>query len=191
MSQELVENIIKSLERLSESDDQDMASVFLSALSSAKASASRALIPNTKVGSLARYSVAASASSTLKAYLASDARTAYRDGLVREVLAAAFKLAPPSAARKSDGVPDVAAPEGWTRDGGGFFTRQTQLGQAEIIFNPHMPGGDWSLMIGNLPVGFGSTPEANKLLLARIVNFLCDSQSVRRMGNPFRRNRNV
>jgi hypothetical protein len=171
MAQELIETIIESLEGLAESDDKEIASVFASALSSARASSSRALIPNTRVGILARYSVAASASAPLRAYLASSTRSLARDALMRCALAAAFKLAEGSALRNFDEVPEASSPEGWDKDSNGSFTLQTPLGVAEISYNPHMPGGDWTLNLGGIPVGFGATPIENALLLTRVVEF--------------------
>ncbi len=189
MPQELIETIIKSLEGLADCDDREISSVFASALSSAKASSSRALIPNTKIGILARFSVAASASGPLRAYLASGTRTLARDTLMRSALDAAFKLADGSAQRKIDEVPEATAPEGWDKDKTGSFTLQTPMGVAEITFSPHMPGGDWTLNLGGVPVGFGSTPIENALLLTRVIEFVSARPEQARTINPFRNRR--
>lgn len=189
MPEELIETIIESLEGLADCDDKEVGAVFTSALSSAKASSSRALIPNTKVGILARYSVAASASAPLRAYLSSGTRSASRDALMRSALDAAFKLASVSGSKKIDEVPKVDAPEGWEKDKNGSFTLQTPLGVAEIFYSPHMPGGNWTLNLGGIPVGFATTPIDNAVLLTKVVEFVSDHNDRPRASNPFRTRR--
>lgn len=191
MAQELIENIVESLGALMATDDLELASAFFSALSSARASSSRALIPNTRVGSLARYSVAASASAPLRAYLASGTRSPERDALMRSALADAFKLAEGSPSRRNEDVPEATTPEGWERSENGSFTRQTNVGIAEISYSPHMPGGEWTLSLARVPVGFGSTPAENARLLTKIVDFLAGRNGAQRKGNPFRTTRSA
>ncbi|MNU43629.1 hypothetical protein D3C71_324190 [compost metagenome] len=189
MPEELIETIIKSLEGLADCDDREISSVFASALSSARASSSRALIPNTKVGTLARYSVAASASAPLRAYLSSSTRSVQRDALMRAALDAAFKLAAAAGTKRIDDVPEVDAPEGWDKDTCGSFTLPTPLGVAEISYSPHMPGGNWTLSLAGIPVGFGTTPIENALLLTKVVEFVSEQRDRPRASNPFRSRR--
>jgi hypothetical protein len=185
MPQELIETVIRSLEGLASSDRTEMGLVFASALASARASSSRALIPNTRIGLLARYSVAASASAPLRSYLASGTRSADRDALMRNAIEAAFKLAAGAALRGSEDAPEEATPEGWDKGPNGSYMLQTPIGLAEIAHSPHMPGGEWSLHLGGIPVGFGETPLHNALLLTEIIEFISPRPEARRHANPF------
>jgi hypothetical protein len=63
------------------------------------------------------------------------------------------------------------------------------MGVAEITYSPHMPGGDWTLNLGGIPVGFGSTPIENALLLTKVVEFATARPEQVRSINPFRSRR--
>jgi hypothetical protein len=168
-----IDIIIKSLEGLAATDDAEQAALFASSLSSVKASASRALIPNTRLGTLARFSVAASAAAPLKPYLDGSSRNRGRDRLMQDALLAALALVAEAEQRQRE-EPDVAgeAPEGWIHADGGSFHRETELGRAEIYHNPHMPGGDWTMSIGGVPVCYAASPSGNAELLEHYLGFL-------------------
>jgi hypothetical protein len=188
MPQEQINTIIKSLEGLAECDNSEIKSIFTSALSAAKASASRAQIPNTRLGNLARYSVAASAASTLRAYLASNTRTDIRDTFMRAALRAAFDLVVPTEPESRQEEPPAGEPpEGWQKSGHGSYTLDTAHGQAELVYSPHMPGGDWTLNLKGVPIGFGTAPDTASAMLDRVIAFLASSSTPRR--HPFRARR--
>jgi hypothetical protein len=173
MPQEHINVILSGLEGLAQTEDREIASLFMSALSSVKASASRATIARARVGYLARYSVAASASATLRSYLASPSRSAERDGAMHNVMKAALSLAEGAESKRfEDHNVEATPPEGWTQEEPGVFTRATTAGNAEIFYSPHMPGGDWSLRLSGLPVGFGTSPDETAASLEDYVSFM-------------------
>ncbi|NTF17553.1 hypothetical protein G6L37_04020 [Agrobacterium rubi] len=187
MYESIIEEIIESLEGLADTSEQEQSSLFVSALSSVKASASRALIPNTRLGTLARYSVAASASSPLKKYLEGPGRSALRDGLMRDALKAAFLLAEGAApVARDDAKVEVVPPDGWERAPNGYLVKDTPVGRAEIFHNPHMPGGDWTLNLCGVPIGYGTDPESSSLTLPAYIDFLAGPAQRVKSPNPFR-----
>lgn len=189
MPHELIEKILKSLEFLADSEDSDVASLFASASASAKASSSRAMIAKSKLGMLATRSVAASASSTLHAYLSSPDRNPERDEAMRLALLSGIELVRGfELTTKKRVAPDVDEPEGWQKDSGAFYLT-TPFGRAEVFYNPHMPGGDWTLQIEGLPVSFAHTPIENVLFLNSALDFLEGPRRPFANRNPFSQRR--
>jgi hypothetical protein len=58
------------------------------------------------------------------------------------------------------GIHDDPAPAGWHGPDGGPFVTRTRGFTLAITVRPHLPGGDWSLFCGGVPVMSGKGPEA-------------------------------
>lgn len=180
-----IERIVKSLETLSEVAGAELASVSRVAASAAKASASRAQIPNTRLGNAAAFSVAASIANPLKTYLSQNERDSRQDALLRDALNAALDL---SVTVKKRSIEDLPAsydiPDGWSSETIWVMTKPTDYGMARISYNPHMPGGDWTLSIRGIAVGYGVDPSDAASEAQKIIEFL--SEPIRIAKNPQR-----
>lgn len=70
----------------------------------------------------------------------------------------------------------MAAPDGWQEHQAGVFRTVMGGRTAEIVYSPHMPGGDWAAWISGVPVVRAVDPEAAASRVRRVIEFIEDDR---------------
>ena len=153
-------------------------------LSAVRASWSRAGLPEKRLSSAARHSIASSAMSfaaSAYAALADDPESMRIVGRLMKH-AAGIDGEPSGRHTRKRGY----APAGeWQGPDGGPWTRVERNSWSLVLFHtPGMPGGDWTVAVGNAPCLYGQDPEE---VDARTVAMLESVDSALRAGAIRRR----
>lgn len=172
MPADAISDIIANLEVIASTDDALVTAMATIAVSAVKASASRALIEKARLGAMARLTVAVSAVSPLNAYLASASRNDTLDESFRDIIRTALAVAPDTVVRH-DPTDDGVDIEAWETTEKGYIRRHFKgVGEITVSYNPHMPGGDWTLGLSGIPLLYGTNPSELVEKTADLVEFI-------------------
>jgi len=177
------ENIRAILEALADAEASSshpgIGPLISSAMNAVKASSRRACMGEPRTSAAACLSVAGGAMAPIAAAcrLGEGIEPGLLEPLVRTVRLSAA-LVGRSKARPCKSEPhEEGVPRGWKGKKGGEFKRRSADGETLwIVRRPHIPGGDWSLYYGALPVGACETPEDASMLAVSLESLVSSAR---------------
>jgi len=145
----------------------ELGPLFMSARNAIRASARRACMNEPRTSAAASLSVAGGAMAPIAAACRiGEGIGAELGSHLAKAVRLSYELVGPTKGKpcKSESH-DVDPPKGWKRLSGGEFKRRSKDGHVFwIVHRQHVPGGDWSLFYGALPIGASETPVQAAML---------------------------
>lgn len=136
----------------------DLAANATSAMNAIKASWERAKLPEKRLSNAARHSISIYVTGFVAAAYAKGADSDSSLMTMGRLLRHAVDI---DATPTDRHVPQkgYVPPEGWSGPDGGPWKKDYKGLPLTLSYSPHMPGGWWAILIGNVPCLFGDAPE--------------------------------
>lgn len=136
----------------------EVSQVFQSARAAIATSAKRALSQEKKLSTRARMTVASAITPVLNYVIETDDFNHHTGRLVASMIELCRNLAEGNEIECRE-YENCEVPSGWKADSEGLLLPVSGMLGLSIAFRPHLPGGDWCLYDGAMPVCYGLLPS--------------------------------